>query len=180
MIFIMLKLRTNVSCVITDKLKLVRLKIKTNYCSLQIQQVFRHGYRPHTISFPNHKSRIIKQKLSKFFDSQAGDTQTRTLFRALHFYFNQSVLRILCDVMARISQTNFVQVVLAHFNHVLPLFRVTYVSPIFHYCQLLVFDDSCIVRILNYVQNLKYNRHLAHKSEQRNLLYSSDKWAVSY
>ena len=64
----------------------------------------------------------------------SGDTQIRTLISALHIYFEQSELRILCDVTARISRTDFVQVVLAHFGNVRPLFCATYVSPFVTTC----------------------------------------------
>ena len=53
----------------------------------------------------------------------SGDTQIRALVRALHVYLDQLALRILRDVMPRISRPDFVQVVVAYFNSVRALFH---------------------------------------------------------
>ena len=53
----------------------------------------------------------------KFLDCLViDDTQIRTLVRAPHVYFDQSPLRILCDVTVRILRSDFVQVVVARIS----------------------------------------------------------------
>ena len=95
-----------------------------------VKQVFRHGYKPSTINFPYHRSRIrTQQRLAKIL-GLSGDTQIRTLVRAQHVYFDPSAIRILYDGTLRISRSNFLQVVVAHFNSVRALFRV------YTFCQL--------------------------------------------
>ena len=72
--------------------------------------VSRSGYRPCTINFPYQKSRMIKQQpLTQIFDGKVMPQKGhRTPVRALHVYFDQSTLRILNNVTARISQSHFV------------------------------------------------------------------------
>ena len=56
-----------------------------------------------------------------------GDTQIRTLVRTPHLYFGQSASRILCDVTACISGSDFVQVVFKLEHN---LFHATYFLPV--------------------------------------------------
>ena len=108
------------------------------------------------------------------------DTQIRTLVRALHVYFDQSALWILCDVMPRISRSLFIQVVAAyaHFSvcfvpcylrfasyhhnyYVLVCLYSIFVTvlPFYHSCTVLIFNLKS--RISNMIGS---NRQLAQNS----------------
>ena len=72
------------------------------YQEYALKQVFRRGYRPRTINFPYNWSRIRKLQHLSLILGLSGNTQIRTLLRALHVYSNQSALRILRHVMSSI------------------------------------------------------------------------------
>ena len=96
---------------------------------LLFQQVFRRGYNfiDHTrFIFPTIVRMSESYNISRKF-LNSGDTQIRTLVCTPHLYFGQSASRILCDVTACISGSDFVQVVFKLEHN---LFHATYFLPV--------------------------------------------------
>ena len=116
---------------------------------LRFQQLFRRSYRPRTINFPNHRSRIRlrgqQHLVLAWILGLSGDAQIRTLVHALHAEFDQKALRILCDVTPRILRSDFVQVVVElTLVRALTLFRATYVFPIATLTIACQYSNACI------------------------------------
>ena len=110
-----------------------------------MEQVFRRSYRPYTIYFPYHRSRIRKLQNLEQILRLSGDIQIRTLVCAPHVYFDQSALRIFCDVTVRIllklvramfCAAYFWPVASMHYNHcgLVLLMIIFHIFVTTHYC----------------------------------------------